>query len=197
MNVLYFKHRLQASEFATNFAGTLLFALGFDLSPEPGVFYGRMLKAIVMASVPCLCFVLMQLRFDYSKWVSLWCSLAVGLVPGLYFFYGLGIDIGLEIPFGLAALILAGSQRLWVVGMAGVLLMFSALCYGAGLAFGPAVAWFLIRHPDWKRRGGECRWLLWVAWWWLALRWCTGRMYSCCLLVEAGQARLRRGSRSF
>jgi hypothetical protein len=152
VNVLYFKHRLQASEFATNFAGTLLFALGFDLSPEPGVFYGRMLKAIVMASVPCLCFVLMQLRFDYSKWVSLWCALAVGLVPGLYFFFGLGIDIGLEIPFGLAALILAGSQRLWVVGVAGVLLMFSALCYGAGLAFGPAVAWFLIRHPDWKRR---------------------------------------------
>jgi hypothetical protein len=152
VNVLYFKHRLQASEFATNFAGTLLFALGFDLSPEPGVFYGRMLKSIVMASVPCLCFLLMQLRFEYSKWISLWCALAVGLVPGLYFFYGLGIDIGLEIPFGLAALILAGSQRLWVVGVAGALLMFSALCYGAGIAFGPAVAWYLIRHPDWKKR---------------------------------------------
>ncbi len=152
VNVLYFKHRLQASEFATNFAGTLLFALGFDLSPEPGVFYGRMLKSIVMASIPCLCFLLMHLRFSYSKWISLWCALAVGLVPGLYFFYGLGIDIGLEIPFGLAALILAGSQRLWVVGVAGALLMFSALCYGAGIAFGPAVAWLVFRHPDWKKR---------------------------------------------
>lgn len=150
VDVLYFEHRLQASEYATNIAAYLVYWLGFHLTIGPDLFYGRFVKAIIMAAIAPLTYCL--LRRHHTWQFSLLTAAALGLMPGIYLYSALGIDIGLELPFGLLALLLATYSQPISSIAAGATLAFSCLCYGAGLAFVVPVAWLLSRHPNPTRR---------------------------------------------
>lgn len=152
VDVAYFENRFQASEYATNIASYLVFWTGYHFFPEPGIFYGRFVKALVMASVTPITFWLLHLRFKQPWQFSLLTALAIGLMPGLYWFSVLGIDIGLEVPFGMLAMLLATYPSLRCSFASGGALAFSCLCYGAGLSFVLPVIWLLARHAQlWRR----------------------------------------------
>ncbi len=147
LSVLYFARRLEVCQVTTNIASYLIFWIGFHLTPDPGVTYGRAIKSIVMATIPVLTYLLLHRRMGQPRWFSVLTSVATGLIPAVFYYSVLAVDMAMDLPFGLLAIYFAYGNHRFSPFASGLTLAFSALAYGSGLAFGPPVLYLLWRQP--------------------------------------------------
>ncbi len=142
VNVVYFENRLQASEYATNPASYLWFSLAHKLTPFADPFYGRTLKALIFASIAPLIFIMLR-REGQPLPVATAAGAFVALMPGVFAYATVGVDMGIELPLGLLAMLAAHRGYDAVAGFAMAL---AALSYGSALAFVLPLA-LLLRTP--------------------------------------------------
>lgn len=143
VNVVYFENRLQASEYATNPASYLWFYLAYKLTPFSDPFYARTFKAIAFAAIAPLIFTFLR-RQGQPLPIAAAAGAFVALMPGVFAYSIIGVDMGLELPFGLLAMIAAWSGY---PTAAGFTLSLALLSYGSAVAFIPPVA-LLLRTPQ-------------------------------------------------
>jgi hypothetical protein len=133
-DVVFLRLRLQHDRYDTNLGGHLLYFLAHAAHPEPGLWYGRETKAVLMGLAGPLTF-LFGLRLGLGCVASLFSGLCIFLFPGFSSFSWLGMEAGLELLFGGMALYLAYSRSIWTWPPAAALLGFGILVYGGGAAF--------------------------------------------------------------
>jgi hypothetical protein len=150
-DVVFLHLRLQHCRFDTNLGGQVIFALAYALHPDPGLFYGRETKAVLLALAGPLVFLVAR-RLDLSRAASLLSASCLLMFPGFSAFSWVAIEIGLEQFFGGLALYLALGRSIGTWPLAGLLLGFGVLVYGGALAFVPPVlallAWRIWNEPD-------------------------------------------------
>jgi hypothetical protein len=129
--------RLQHHVFATNFYTYVLFLWTGDLAPF--LFFGRFVKAAIMASLPALTYLYLKRGFPFSGPRAFAAAVAIGLLPGVICFSWLGVEFGLETPLGFLALWLALFEFPVCIVASFVAAALAGGCYGSGLAFLPAV----------------------------------------------------------
>lgn len=159
---LFLDLRQQYEPICTNIAGHIFYWLGQRLTPEPSLFFGRYEKALVMGLVPVFVGVYLARQRQVTQRAALLTAALLALMPGFYLFAPIATENGLECVTGMAALCLAGSRRTGARWLAAPLTSWTALTYGAGLAFVPAIACQIIVR---EREAGPSvsRLLLWAA----------------------------------
>src|SRR5262249_21922130 len=78
VNVAFFAMRLQHDMVATSIGAYWIFWIGSLLPSPPGLFYGRAVKVIFMASTPVWVFLLLHVRFRMERLAAIGVSLGVG-----------------------------------------------------------------------------------------------------------------------
>jgi hypothetical protein len=129
--------RQQYEPICTNIAAHLFYWVGQQLLPEPSLFFGRFQKAVAMGLVP----VFVAAYVSKLRGAPLLTAALLALMPGFYLFAPLATEYGLECVTGMAALWLATSERASLRWLAAPLASWTALTYGAGVAFVPAIVW--------------------------------------------------------
>lgn len=141
---LFLSFHLQHHLYATNFYSYVIFQFGHAVFP--GLFGVRESKALIMAALPALLFLILRDRLAVTPVIAFFASLAAGLAPGLLGFSWLATEYGLESVFGLLALWLAFDERAAAMPGSAALAAVSAGMYGPGLAFlGAVMAIHLLR----------------------------------------------------
>jgi hypothetical protein len=135
--------RQQYDTICTNIAAHIFYWLGQRLVPEPSLFFGRYQKALAMSLVPVFVALYLARQREMTPPRALLTAALLALMPGFFLFAPLATEYGLECVTGMAALWLAGSERAALRWLAVPLASWTALTYGAGLAFVPAIAWQL------------------------------------------------------
>lgn len=133
-DVVFLRLRLQHDRYDTNLGGHILYFLAHAVHPDPGLWYGRETKALLMALAGPLTYLCAR-RLGLSLRASTFSGLCIFLFPGFSSFSWLGMEAGLEILFGGLALYLAYGVTFWTWPLAGALLGFSILVYGGAAAF--------------------------------------------------------------
>ena len=150
-DVVFLPLRLQHCRFDTNLGGHVIFALACALHPDPGLFYGRETKAVLLALAGPLVFLVAR-RLGLSRAASLLSAFCLLVFPGFAAFSWIAIEPGLELLYGGLALYLALGRSIWTWPLAGLLLGLGLLVYGGGVAFVPPVlallAWRVWNEPD-------------------------------------------------
>jgi hypothetical protein len=113
--VVFLPMRLQHCRFDTNLGGHLVFALAYALHPDPGLFYGRETKAVLLALVGPLAFLVAR-RLGLSRAASLLSVYSLLVFPGFAAFSWVAQESGLEQLFGGLALYLALGRSTWTFG---------------------------------------------------------------------------------
>jgi hypothetical protein len=161
---LFLELRRQYESICTNIAAHIFYWFGQQLTPVPSLFFGRYEKAVVMSVVPVLVAAYLGRQRGVSHGVALGTASLLALMPGYFLFAPLATEYGLECVTGMAALWLACSQRAGMRWLAAPLASWSALTYGAGLAFLPAVVLQVIAseraHGVGPRAARALGWLL-------------------------------------
>jgi|GEM_PF-3103072 len=133
-DVVFLRLRLQHCRYDTNLGGHILYFLAHAVHPDPGLWYGRETKALLMALAGPLTYLFAR-RLGLSLRASTFSGLCIFLFPGFSSFSWIGMEAGLEILFGGLALYLAYGRTFWTWPLAGALLGFSILVYGGAAAF--------------------------------------------------------------
>jgi hypothetical protein len=161
---LFLELRRQYEPICTNIAAHIFYWLGQQLTPVPSLFFGRYEKALVMSVVPVLVAAYLSRQRGVSAGVALGMASLLALMPGYFLFAPLATEYGLECVTGMAALWFACSERASMRWLAAPLASWTALTYGAGLAFVPAVVLQIIAseraHGASPRAGRALAWLL-------------------------------------
>lgn len=139
--------RLQHHVFATNFYTYVLFLWTGHLIPQ--LFFGRFVKAVVMALVTPLVYLYLKRGFALSGPRAFAAAVALGLLPGVICFSWLGLECGLETALGFLALWLALFEDRVCIVASCVTAALAGGCYGSGLAFLPAV--LIYQLPRWRK----------------------------------------------
>jgi hypothetical protein len=129
--------RLQHHMFAANFYTYVLFLWTGHLIPQ--LFFGRFVKAAIMALLTPLVYLYLKRGFSFSGPRAFAAAVALGLLPGLICFSWLGVEYGLETVLGFLALWLALFEHPVCIVASCVAAALAGGCYGSGLAFLPAV----------------------------------------------------------
>lgn len=137
---LFLDLRQQYEPICTNIAGHIFYWLGQRLTPEPSLFFGRYEKALAMALVPVFVAVYLARQRNVTQHTALLTAALLAIMPGFYLFAPIATENGLECVSGMAALWLACSSRARLRWLAAPLASWTALTYGAGMAFVPAIA---------------------------------------------------------
>lgn len=162
--------RQQYEPICTNIAAHIFYWLGQRISPETSLFFGRYEKALAMSFVPVLVAAYLARQPRGSPRAALLTAALLALMPGFFLFAPLATEYGLECVTGMLALWLTGSPRAGTRWLAAPLAGWTALTYGAGLAFVPAIAWHALERE--RASGLTVRWtLLWLVG--FALPWCV------------------------
>jgi hypothetical protein len=153
--------RQQYDTICTNIAGHIFFWLGQRLTPEPSLFFGRYEKALAMGLVPVFVALYLARQPHMTRIAALLTAALLALMPGFFLFAPIATENGLGCLPGMAALWLASSQRTAVRLLAAPLASWTALTYGAGIAFVPAIVCQMIasEYPSFSVQ----RTLLWIA----------------------------------
>jgi len=159
---LFLELRQQYEPISTNIAAHVFYWLGQRLLPTPSLFFGRYEKAVAMALVPVLAAAYLSRSRLATERSALLTAALLALMPGFYLFAPLATEYGLECAIGMAALWLATSDCARVRWLAAPLASWTALTYGAGLAFVPAILWQTLASEH-GRTPSVQRVLLWLA----------------------------------
>ena len=133
-DVVFLRLRLQHCRYDTNLGGHILYFLAHAVHPDPGLWYGRETKAVLMALAGPLTYLFAR-RLGLGFVASVFSGLCIFLFPGFSSFSWIGIDLGLELLFGGLALYLAYGRSIWTWPLAAASLGFGILVYGGGAAF--------------------------------------------------------------
>ena len=158
---LFLELRTQFDPICTNIASHLFYWLGQRLLPEPSLFFGRFQKALAMGLVPVFTALYIARLRPASRDVALLAAALLALMPGFYLCARLATEYGLECVTGTAALWLATSERARGRWLSAPLASWTALTYGAGLAFLPAIVWQLIASERGRAPSARAA-LLWL-----------------------------------
>lgn len=139
--------RLQHHVFATNFYTYVLFLWTGYLVPH--LFFGRFVKAAIMALLTPLVYLYLRRGFSFSGPRAFTAAVAIGLLPGVICFSWLGVEFGLETTLGLLALWLALFEYPACIVASCVAAALAGGCYGSGLAFLPAA--LIYQLSRWRR----------------------------------------------
>ena len=133
-DVVALTQRFQLTHFATNFGSHVLFWAGSHLDPWFGLFYGRTVKAVMMATLAPLLFWTLRRRLSCRLLASAVGGLLGAILPGVLAFSWIATEFGLEAVPGMLGLLLVTSRRRgwW---LAPLLAGASVSLYGAGLAW--------------------------------------------------------------
>jgi len=153
--------RQQYDTICTNIAGHIFYWLGQQLAPAPSLFFGRYEKALAMALVPVFVALYLARRPRVSQATALLTAALLALMPGFFLFAPIATENGLECLPGMAALWLAASERPTVRWLAAPLASWTALTYGAGIAFVPAIVCQVIASE--RASFSARRALIWIA----------------------------------
>ena len=150
-DVVFLRLRLQHDRYDTNLGGHILYFLAHAVHPDPGLWYGRETKAVLMALAGPLTY-LFGRRLGLGCVASAFAGICIFLFPGFSSFAWIGMEAGLELLFGGLALYLACGRSIWTWPLAAALLGFGILVYGGGAAFVVPVlgliGWRLWRDHD-------------------------------------------------
>ena len=133
-DVVFLRLRLQHCRYDTNLGGHILYFLAHAVHPDPGLWYGRETKAVLMALAGPLTYLFAR-RLGLGFAASTFSGLCIFLFPGFSSFSWIGMEAGLELLFGGLALYLAYGRSTWTWPLAAALLGFGILVYGGGAAF--------------------------------------------------------------
>jgi len=133
-DVVFLRLRLQHDRYDTNLGGHILYFLAHAVHPDPGLWYGRETKAVLMALAGPLTY-LFGRRMGLGCVASAFSGICIFLFPGFSSFSWIGMEAGLELLFGGLALYLAYGQSIRTWPLAAALLGFGILVYGGGAAF--------------------------------------------------------------
>ena len=144
------EERAQASIWSTNFGGPVYFWMAAHLDPHFSLFSARRWKAVAMALLAPLVYLVLRRRLRCSRAPALLGGVTVVLMPGVAMFGWLATENGLESVLGAAGLYLATSRRrLWTA--APVLAGLAVTTYPAGGAWAAVIVvvcvWRSIRSP--------------------------------------------------
>jgi len=153
-NPTFFVHRLQPIVTDTNGGDTLTYLVGSQVLGTGDLFYGRTWKALLMAGLAPLVYLVLRRRLGVDALPAFAASGLLIVQPGLYAFGWLSTNYGLECVPGLLAVYLALSDRRSAVVWSGVALGYAAAIYGSGLAFvlPVGIAWLLRLYRSKERR---------------------------------------------
>ncbi len=147
-DVVALTQRFQVTHFSTNFGSHVLYWMGSHLDPWFGLFYGRTVKAVLMATLAPLLFWTLRRRLSCRLLASVTAGLLGAILPGVLAFAWMATENGLEAVAGMLGLLVVTSRRRgwWLAPMlAGV----SVSLYGAGLAWAlPILAAAVLRALD-------------------------------------------------
>lgn len=146
--------RWQPSIWSTNFGSQVFYWAAGHLTPHYGLLYGRAAKALAMALLPALVYLVARRRLACGRPAALVGGVAVALLPGVSTVAWVATENGLEAVWGVAALLVTTSARRW--WPAGLVLAGVAVSnYTAGLAWAGVVALVaLVRVVGgWRARG--------------------------------------------
>ncbi len=133
-DVVFLRLRLQHDRFDTNLGGHIIYFLAQAIHPNPGIWYGRETKAILMALAGPLTYLFAR-RLGLGRVPSVFSAVCLLLFPGFSSFSWIGMEAGLDVLFGGLALYLAYGQSLWNWPIAAAALGFGILVYGGAAAF--------------------------------------------------------------
>ena len=133
-DVVFLRLRLQHCRYDTNLGGHILYFLAHAVHPDPGLWYGRETKAVLMALAGPLTYLFAR-RLGLGFAASTFSGLCIFLFPGFSSFSWIGMEAGLELLFGGLALYLAYGRSTWTWPLAAASLGFGILVYGGGAAF--------------------------------------------------------------
>ena len=105
------EERAQASIWSTNFGGPVYFWMAAHLDPHFSLFSARRWKAVAMALLAPLVYLVLRRRLRCSRAPALLGGVTVVLMPGVAMFGWLATENGLESVLGAAGLYLATSRR--------------------------------------------------------------------------------------
>ena len=155
VDVVAIGERFQWTNFSTNFASHIVFWVGSLVDPSFDLFYGRIVKAILMALLAPLLYLTMRRRFQSSPVPAAIAALVGVALPGVISFSWLATETGFDAIAGLVGLLVATSKRSWWWTAP----VFAGVCvslYGGGipwaLAIGAAIAVRLVSsfRQDWR-----------------------------------------------
>ena len=133
-DIVFLQLRLQHCRYDTNLGGHILYFLAHAVHPDPGLWYGRETKAVLMALAGPLTYLFAR-KLDLGFMASMFPGLCILLFPGFSSFSWNGIEPGLELLFGGLALYMAYAPSIWTWPLAAASLGFGILVYGGGAAF--------------------------------------------------------------
>lgn len=111
-DVVFLRLRLQHGRYDTNLGGHILYFLAHAVHPDPGLWYGRETKAVLMALAGPLTYLFAR-RLGLGFVASTFSGLCIFLFPGFSSFSWIGMEAGLELLFGGLALYLAYGRSIW------------------------------------------------------------------------------------
>ncbi|MFC5062715.1 hypothetical protein [Actinomycetospora atypica] len=128
----------QPSIWSTNAGSQLFYLVAGHITPHYDLFYARPVKAIAMALLPVLLYLVARRRLLCSPATALVGAVVASVLPGTTTVAWVGTENGLEALWGVAALFVATSpRRLWPAGL--VLAAIAVSNYTAGLAWAAVV----------------------------------------------------------
>lgn len=137
--------RTQASDWSTGFAAPFYYWVGSHLAHPFGLFDGRDLKAVTMALLAPLVYLVLRRRLGCTAATSAVGGFVVMLLPGVMMYGWLAVETGLDSVLGVVALLLATSRRRW--WPASIVVAAVAL-----ITYPTGAAWLLACVAMWVRR---------------------------------------------
>lgn len=132
------EQRAQASIWSTNFGAPVYYWIASHLDPSYSLFSARRWKAVAMALLAPLLYLVLRRRLGCGRPAAAFGGLVVALLPGVAMFGWLATENGLETVVGSAGLYLATSRRgLWRT--APVLAGISVTTYTSGVAWATVI----------------------------------------------------------
>jgi hypothetical protein len=137
--------RAQASDWSTGFAAPFYYWLGSQVDHPFGLFDGRDLKAVTMALLAPLVYLVLRRRLGCTFATSAIGGSVVVLLPGVMMYGWMAIETGLDSVLGVIALLLATSPRFWWPAS----IVVSAVAF---ITYPTGAAWLLACVAIWVHR---------------------------------------------
>jgi hypothetical protein len=138
--------RIQHNPMATNFGGHLYYYLMSHIMPRVDLFYGRSAKAVAMATIAPLIFLIAVSILRLRPLICFSVGVLACVLPGVFSFSWVATEYGLGCPFGLLAILMASRRGKATAILAALLAGLSATIFASGLCFVPVALYLVYRR---------------------------------------------------